>query len=145
MVTNEEKLLKERLRFLLKEKKVSIKSITDTESERVMLGRQINGDDTIVSYRTIYKVLDMFQNIDANWLVMGEGTMYKSDHLAPHIYNQHNEVCGNNAGGDINIGPDTIVTKKTVDELVAKVAELEKDKQFLKGLLSAHVAGISNK
>ena len=113
MVIEEEKLLKQRIRHLLDEKKTSIRTIADTESERVMLGRQINGDDTIVYYRTIQKLLYMFHDIDANWLVMGEGSMYKTDHLAPRVYTQHNEVKGNNAGGDINVGPDTIVA---VDE-----------------------------
>lgn len=141
MVTDEEKMLKLRIRHLLSQMKTSISTLADSESERVMLGRQINGDDTIVSYRTIRKLLYMFKDVDANWLVMGEGSMYKADHIAPHVYTQHNEVNGNNAGGDINVGPDTIVTKKTVDELTARVAELEKDKQFLQGVLSAFSAG----
>lgn len=142
MVTEEEKLLKQRIRHLLDEKKISIRTIADTESERVMLGRQINGDDTIVSYRTIQKLLYMFHDIDANWLVMGEGSMYKTDHLAPRVYTQHNEVKGNNAGGDINVGPDTIVTKKTVDALQARVAELEHDKRTLQAVVDAMTAGL---
>ena len=145
MVTEEEKLLKQRIRHLLDEKKTSIRTLADTESERVMLGRQINGDDTIVSYRTIQKLLYMFHDIDANWLVMGEGSMYKTDHLAPRVYTQHNEVKGNNAGGDINVGPDTIVTKKTVDTLQARVAELENDKKYLQLVIDSMTDGIQRK
>ena len=145
MVTEEEKLLKQRIRHLLDEKKISIRTIADTESERVMLGRQINGDDTIVSYRTIQKLLYMFHDIDANWLVIGEGSMYKTDHLAPRVYTQHNEVKGNSAGGDINVGPDTIVTKKTVDTLQSRVAELETDKKYLQLVIDSMTAGIQRK
>ena len=141
MVTDEQKMLKLRIRHLLDTMKTSIRTISDTESDRVMLGRQINGEDTIVSYQTIYKLLNMFPSVSADWLVMGEGSMWKADHVAPHVYTQHNEVKGNSAGGDINVGPDTIVTKKTVDELSAKIKELEKDKQFLQGVLSAFSVG----
>ena len=137
MVTDEQKMLKLRIRHLLDTMKTSIRTLADTESERVMLGRQINGEDTIVSYQTIHKLLDMFPTVDANWLVMGEGSMYKADHVAPHIYTQHNEVKGNSAGGDINVGPDTIVTKKTVERLETRVAELEQDKKNMQTLIDA--------
>ena len=137
MVTDEQKMLKLRIRHLLDTMKTSIRTLADTESERVMLGRQINGEDTIVSYQTIHKLLDMFPAVDANWLVMGEGGMYKSEHIAPHIYTQHNEVKGNSAGGDINVGPDTIVTKKTVERLETRVAELEQDKKNMQTLIDA--------
>ena len=63
--------------------------------------------------------------------------MYKADCLAPHVYTQHNEVKGNTAGGDINVGPDTVVTKKTVEELQARVAELETDKRNMQLLIDA--------
>lgn len=137
MVTDEQKMLKLRIRHLLDTMKTSIRTLADTESERVMLGRQINGEDTIVPYQTIHKLLDMFPAVDANWLVMGEGGMYKADHVAPHIYTQHNEVKGNSAGGDINVGPDTIVTKKTVERLETRVAELEQDKKNMQTLIDA--------
>ena len=88
--------------------------------------RQIFGKETSVSFQTLYRLLYMYQDIDANWLVMGEGSMYKADHIAPRIYNQHNEVHSNTAGGDINVGPDTIVTKKTVDSLESTIAAQKK-------------------
>ena len=137
MVTDEQKMLKLRIRHLLDTMKTSIRTLADTESERVMLGRQINGDDTIVSFQTIYKLLNMFPSVSADWLVMGEGGMYKADHVAPHIYTQHNEVKGNSAGGDINVGPDTIVTKKTVERLETRVAELEQDKKNMQTLIDS--------
>ena len=76
---------------------------------------------------------------------MGEGSMYKTDHLAPRVYTQHNEVKGNSAGGDINVGPDTIVTKKTVDALQARVEELERDKKYLQLVIDSMTAGTQRK
>ena len=144
MLTNEENLLKDRIRHLLRVKKCPIARLGDNDTLRARYGRQINGDAQ-VPFTTIRLILYMFQDISADWLVMGEGHMLKAEHYAPHVYTQHNEVKGNSAGGDINVGPDTIVTKKTVDELEAKVSELERDKEFLKSLLAAHAAGITQK
>ena len=137
MVSNEEKLLKERILNLLSVKKQRISSIADSESDRVMLSRQIKGENTIVPFRTLFRLLYIFPDISADWLVMGEGSMYKSDHIAPHVYTQHNDVKGNSAGGDINVGPDTIVTKKTVEALQSRVAELEQDKKNMQMLIDS--------
>lgn len=137
-------LLKERIKYILALKKTSINRISDSETERIRLSRQINGDQTLITFDTIYKLLYMFQDISADWLILGEGSMYKSDHIAPHVYTQHNEVKGNSAGGDINVGPDSVITKKTVDtlesrikELNERIAELEKDKQNMQFLIDA--------
>ena len=142
MVSNEEKMLKERIRNLLSIKKTNISNIANNASERVMFGRQINGENTSVPFKTLYRLLYMYQDIDANWLIVGEGSMYKIDHIAPHVYTQHNEVKGNTAGGDINVGPDSIITKGTVDalkvriaEMQSRIAELEHDKALLSGIV----------
>lgn len=134
MITNEQKMLKERVQHLFEDKKLKISMMARSESDRVMLGRQIFGKETNISFQTLYRLLYMYQDIDANWLVMGEGSMYKADHIAPRIYNQHNEVHSNTAGGDINVGPDTIVTKKTVDSLEATIAEQKKRIQELEAI-----------
>ena len=144
MITNEEKMLKERLRHLLADKKTSIRTIADTDSERVMLNRQINGEETIVPYRTLYKILYMFPDVSADWLLMGEGSMFKADHVAPHIYNTKNEVNGSKAGGDINVGNQTIPypVKALLDEKDARIAELEKINNTLQAVVNAFTAGL---
>ena len=141
-VSNEEKMLKERIRHLLTNKRASVASLADNENERVRLRHQIN-DEALVQYSTLYKLLYMFHDIDANWLIMGEGYMSKRDNLAPKVYRQHNEVHGNTAGGDINIGPDTVVSTKTIERMQAtidaqeaRIKELENDKAFLQQLLT---------
>ena len=137
MVSNEEKLLKERIRHLLTYKRLSIAKLAENETMRVRLGRQINGPDTSVPYTTLHMLLYMFPDISADWLIMGEGSIMKADHIAPRVYTQHNEVKGNSAGGDINVGPDTIVTKKTVEDLQAQIERLQSDNEFLKGIVKS--------
>ena len=134
MITNEQKMLKERVQHLFEDKKLKISMMARSESDRVMLGRQIFGKETSISFQTLYRLLYMYHDIDANWLIMGEGSMYKADHIAPRIYNQHNEVHSNTAGGDINVGPDTIVTKKTVDSLESTIAAQKKRIQELEAI-----------
>ena len=136
MISTKEKLLKERIQHLLSFKKVSVASISESESERVMLGRQLKGENTVVSFRTIHKLLDMFPDIDANWLILGEGPMTKSTDR-PNIIN-HNEVNGSTAGGSINVGNSNIPVpvQALLEEKDKRIAELEKDKTQLQGILS---------
>lgn len=137
MCTEQDKELKDRIKYVLNNEGVKLARIANTEGERTMMSRQINGTETVVPYMTIYKILNAVPHISADWLVMGEGSMYKADHVAPHIYTQHNEVKGNSAGGDINVGSDTIVSKKTVERLETRVAELEQDKKNMQTLIDA--------
>ena len=145
MCTKQDKDLKERIRFVLNHEDVKLARIGNTEGERTMMSRQINGEETKVPYITIWKILNAVPHISSEWLVMGTGSMYSADHTAPRIYTQHNEVKGNNAGGDINVGPDTIVTKKTVDALQARVEELERDKKYLQLVIDSMTAGTQRK
>ena len=147
MVSNEEKMLKERIKHLLVYKKMTISGLTRNEVIYKRLRRQIN-DEALVSYSTIYMLLYMFPDISADWLVMGEGSMRKADCLAPKVYN-HNQVTNSTAGGDINVGVRTVAVPHSLDEIQVKdmqstiaaqqqrISELEQDKQLLQGLLSA--------
>lgn len=147
MVSNEEKMLKERIKHLLVNKNMTISDLTKDEALYKRLRRQIN-DEALVPYSTIYMLLYMFPDISADWLVMGEGAIKKSDHIAPKIYN-HNEVHGSTAGGDINVGSRTIPVPQTIDAVkvqdmqaamaaqAARIEELEKDKALYQGLLAA--------
>lgn len=140
-LSNDQKMLKERIRFVLAKFGKTATDLGDTENEKVRARRQVLGE-ALVQTDLLQKLLYMFPSISADYVLMGEGSMLKAEHAAPHVYTQHNEVKGNSAGGDINVGPDTIVTKKTVDDLTAKIAELEKDKAMLQNLLNAFAAGM---
>lgn len=136
-VSNEEKMLKERIRHMLSYKRMSISKIAEgNETLRVKLGRQINGEDTSVQFSVLHMLLDMFHDIDANWLILGEGQMQKTVDR-PQIFN-HNEVNGSTAGGSINVGNSNIPVpvQMLLDEKDKHITELEKDKAQLQGFLS---------
>ena len=136
MVSNEEKMLKERIRHMLTNKRMTIAKLSDNDTMRVRLGRQINGPDTSVPFSTLYMLLYMFPDIDANWLILGEGQMQKTVDR-PQIFN-HNEVNQSSAGGSINVGTSSIPVpvQMLLEEKDKRIAELEKDKTQLQGLLS---------
>ena len=139
MVSNEEKLLKERIRMLLAKKGITILDLADGDEVVAKRYRnQINGD-ALVPYSTLYKLLYMFHDISADWLVMGEGAISKADCAAPRIYNTKNEVHDSKAGGDILVGATTIPcsVQSIINEKDKRIAELERDKELLQGLLSA--------
>lgn len=139
MVSNEEKLLKERIRMLLAKKGMTILDLADGDEVVAKRYRnQINGD-ALVPYSTLYKLLYMFHDISADWLVMGEGAISKADCAAPRIYNTKNEVHDSKAGGDILVGATTIPcsVQSIINEKDKRIAELERDKELLSGLLSA--------
>ena len=139
MVSNEEKLLKERIRMLLAKKGLTILDLADGDEVVAKRYRnQINGD-ALVPYSTLYKLLYMFHDISADWLVMGEGAISKADCAAPRIYNTKNEVHDSKAGGDILVGATTIPcsVQSIINEKDKRIAELERDKELLSGLLAA--------
>jgi hypothetical protein len=138
MVSEDEKMLKERMRHILHMMRWPLTKFAANETQRARLGRQINGD-AAVPYSTIVMFLNSFHNISADWLIMGEGGMYKADHTAPRIYNTKNEVNNSTAGGSINVGTTTIPVsvQALLDEKDKRIKELEQDKQLLQGLLSA--------
>lgn len=135
-VSNEEKMCKERIRALLGHKHMAIANLTDNENERVRLRHQIN-DNALIQFSTLFKLLYMFHDIDANWLILGEGQMQKTADR-PHIHNTKNEVNSSSAGGSIYVGTSTIPypVQALLDEKDKRIAELEKDKTQLQGLLS---------
>lgn len=146
MISNDQKRLKERIQALLRHKRYSVMSISDNDTERIRLGRQINGT-SIVSVETIQKLLEMFHDIDANWLVMGEGTMERADHVGARIYHteNHNQVAEHGTQfGPINIGRDStqvingreeLTTQQTISALQKRVKELEEDKSIAQNAL----------
>ena len=137
MISNEEKLLKERIRLVFSTHGMNISRFSESETDRVMLGRQINGTDTIVPYRTLYRILYAFHDVDANWLMLGEGTKKRTaDH--PKIFN-HNEVNGSTAGGAINVGTSNVPVpvQSLLEEKDKRIAELEANNKTLRLVLDA--------
>ena len=141
-VSTAQMLLKERIRSLLGMKKMTASDLGETDNEKKVYQRQVLGD-SLVTFDTIHKLLYEFHDIDANWLVLGEGQMQKTvDH--PRIYNQqHYELQnGNNNKGTINLGESVIPypVKALLDEKDKRIAELEKDKQQIQQYLAIFTA-----
>lgn len=138
-LSNIEKEIKERIRYALSVKKKSISSITEDDSERIAFGRQINKEETAISAKTIFKVLYALHDIDANWLILGEGLMHKTVDRPQIFNNQRYEMQnGDNNTGNMNVG-DAIIpypVQALLDEKDKRIAELEKDKAQLQGLLA---------
>ena len=75
--TYEQNAVKQRLRLILKEKHMPLASIgAESDSLKVTLSRQVNGD-TAVSFSVIALFLDKFPDVSAEWLLRGEGDMFK--------------------------------------------------------------------
>ena len=142
MVSNDEKMLKERIRHLLTFKHETIADWADNETLRVRYRRQVNGEAS-VPYSTLVLILERYHDISADWLVMGEGSMRKTVDR-PQIFNQqHYEMQnGQNNSGTINFGDSVIPypVKALLDEKDKRIAELEADKKQLQGLLSVLTA-----
>lgn len=131
MITQDEMLIKQRIVCLLHHKQANITKISADDSERIKLGRQINGANKIVSVQTLQKLLSMFPDVSAEWLVMGRGEMIRQDAVT------HNELHqASNNHGTIQIGNHNSINSDT-EALKARIAELENDKQLLQGLLAA--------
>lgn len=140
MQNEDEKMIKERMRHVLSFKRMSVtKFAGNIESVRVKYTHQINGTAAI-PYATILRMLRMFPDLSAEWLVLGEGTMLKQNTPTHHI--TQNEVHNSSAGGNINVGTTTIESsmQRLLEEKDARIAELEKDKIMLQNLLTALTA-----
>lgn len=72
-----ENAVKQRLRDILRVKRSNLTIIAEgVESVRVTLSRQISGR-TALSFSTIDIFLDKFPDVSAEWLLRGEGDMFK--------------------------------------------------------------------
>ncbi len=142
-LSNEEILLKERIKAMLSARGKKIAHIAETPTMEARLGRQINGE-AAVPFTTLYKLLYEFHDIDANWLILGEGQMTKNA-ARPNIIN-HNEVNGSKAGGSINVGTSTIPVpvQMLLDEKDKRIAELEKNNATLRMVLDSFGSGTRN-
>ena len=145
MVSNEEKMLKERIRHMLTHKRMTIAKLSDNDTMRVRLGRQINGPDTSVPFSTLYLLLYMFPDIDANWLILGEGQMQKTVDR-PQIFNQqqYQMQTGENNNGVINFSENSVPVpvQMLLEEKDKRIAELEENNKILRTVLDSMTVGI---
>ena len=128
MLSNEKILLKERIRYLLHTKKCTISSLAENETDRVRISRQINGDAN-VSIDTLRLILVSFPTVSADWLILGEGQMDKSNHFAHNVH-----VAG---GGSAFINEHSVIgTQKSDPIIIQSKDELESLMNSPEGLFS---------
>ena len=135
-VSNEQKMLKERIRAVLGARRKTASDLGETDNEKKVYQRQILHDSN-VTVETITKILYMFHDVDANWLILGEGLMHKTVDR-PQIYNNHHTEVHDNGTNTNNYGDAVIPypVQALLDEKDKRIAELEKDKTQLQGLLA---------
>jgi hypothetical protein len=81
-----EERTKERVRMLLKEKGLSFNAISETSAIQAQFSRAFGkGKSGRLSYDLIEIVLRKFPEVSADWLLMGEGDMYKKTTELPPV------------------------------------------------------------
>ena len=135
-VSNEQKMLKERIRAVLGARRKTASDLGETDNEKKVYQRQILHDSN-VTVETVTKILYMFHDVDANWLILGEGSMHKTVDR-PQIYNNHHTEVHDHGTNTNNYGDAVIPypVQALLDEKDKRIADLEKDKAQLQGLLS---------
>ncbi len=130
--------LRQHIKELLHSKKVSINSFAKTTGvSQATINGQMNGDVKI-SASLICLVLNTFPDVSAEWLLRGEGEMYKSgskDIVINNTNSHHNNI--NGSGTQTNNSGDTEFLKKVIADKDAQIAELKKDKELLGNLLQS--------
>lgn len=134
-----EEELRKRLQYILSIKGYSINKLASGVTNlSVKLNNQINKSTTI-SAETIGLVLEKFPDISAEWLIRGEGDPHK-DSEDTIINNAHTHNGHANAGGTqtINEASTQLLMEKDarIVLLEARIIELQKDKDFLMGIIT---------
>jgi len=128
---------RDRINHIFEEKKTTaykeaIKVSDDpkkVESFRVKVSYQLNGK-TEVSVGTLEWVLKLFPDVSAEWLMRGEGGMYKDDHIAKHIYTQGGDVIQASGCAAVNTGAQTespTNTSKDDDTTLRELLDIERE------------------
>ena len=130
--TYEQNAVKQRLRLKKKKKHMPLASIgAESDSLKVTLSRQVNGD-TAVSFSVIALFLDKFPDVSAEWLLRGEGDMFKHTNHAT-IQTQNGGI-GNTQNMNTFTEPIDILRTEIAaknDQLKAKDDQLRsKDEQI---------------
>lgn len=122
-----ENSVKQRLTEILKIKRSTLTIIAEgNENVRVTLSRQISGK-TALSFSTIDIFLEKFPDISAEWLLRGEGDMYK------HINNIAIQTQNGGVGNTQNMNTYTDAIELLQSEIATKNEQLRvKDSQIEK-------------
>ena len=136
-LSKEELAAKERMQTILRTRNISLADFADhNETDRVRYTHHISGTGK-VPFDTLYKFLYENHDVSAEWIILGEGPMIRPT-AHPQIFNQQRYEMSQNNNGTINFGDTTIPypVRALLEEKDKRIAELEKDKAQLQGLLA---------
>lgn len=108
--------IRERLKMVLNHHSVALSSIAVDAAMQTRLSRQVNAGSAI-TYDTIYRFLDVFQDVSAEWLLRGKGEMILSDNLPP--------ILGDESENDIDTHVKLAHAIKEIDMLHQEIATLK--------------------
>ncbi|MDR0574746.1 MAG: hypothetical protein LBG96_12075 [Tannerella sp.] len=77
MGDDREKEMRERIQYLFKNQGKKVNSVAIDKKEQRTLNRQIN-EETTISSKTIFRVLELFPECSINWLLTGKRSMEKA-------------------------------------------------------------------
>ena len=117
--------VKQRIKSILRAKKIQIPVLSEgDENLRRTLFRQIN-EDTALTISTVVFILDKFPDVSAEWLLRGQGDMFKHTNHAP-IQTQNGGI-----GNTQNLNTYTDSLELLRSEIAAKNDQLRvKDEQI---------------
>jgi len=145
MVSNEEKMAKERLERILDMKHCTYRELADgNESKRILYWNQIKGN-AILKFDLLNRFAFMFHDISCEYILLGEGPIKKAEHMGnQYVRIENTGDSHNNGDAVVNVGSNSsyAIDKHALEEreqmiarLKARVEELEKDKEMLQWLL----------
>ena len=150
----EEKACKERIRSVTGRFNVSLASLEDTETRRVRMRNQVNGDSTL-TFDVLRKVAYSLPQVSCDWLLLGEGDMLRAEHVGSRIYTNtyHNEVSSSSTQiGPVNIGKGSTQhirnreiedREQIIAQQARRIAELERDKEMQRMIIESLTKAIN--
>lgn len=125
-----ETIVKERIRELLSIKEVSITALSKViQVPQSTLNRQIN-TDAPMTINNILLILNAFEDISAEWLLLGQGPMCKSESTTQEPSQAEERI---DTKSTLNVLIKTIeYYQKEVDRIMDNINELRKENEILK-------------
>ncbi len=108
--------IRERIKKALSFHGVALSSIAIDPAMQTRLSRQVNSGSSI-TYDTLYRVLYVFPDLSAEWLLRGNGEMILSENLPP--------ILGDESENDLNTHAMLAQAKGEIDTLVREIAKLK--------------------
>ena len=114
--------IRERIKSVLAYNGVALSSIAVDSAMQTRLSRQVNAGASI-TYDTIYRFLEVFPELSAEWLLRGKGQMILSETL-PRFSGNESEV-------ELDLQAELVRKVAELEEYKIQVLKLEAQKDYL--------------